>query len=188
MNQQDLFAKVPSNLPPGLRYQPGLIDELDAGKLTALIEKLPFKAFEFHGFTAKRRTVSFGWKYDFSAERLRPAGEMPSFLEPLRDRAAAFAGMKPETIEHALITEYQRGAAIGWHKDKAVFAKVVGISFGSACTMRFRKQVGSKWDRRSLTLEPGSAYLIDGPARSEWEHSIPPVAALRYSVTFRTRT
>jgi hypothetical protein len=28
--------------------------------------------------------------------------------------------------------------------------------------------------------------MMDGEARAVWEHSIPPVEALRYSVTFRT--
>jgi len=31
-----------------------------------------------------------------------------------------------------------------------------------------------------------SAYLLRGPVRRDWEHSIPPLDQLRYSVTFRS--
>ena len=37
-----------------------------------------------------------------------------------------------------------------------------------------------------ITAQPRSAYLMREPARSHWQHSIPAVEALRYSVTFRT--
>jgi len=84
------------------------------------------------------------------------------------------------------VTEYSPGAAIGWHKDKAVFDEVVGVSLGAPCTFRLRRKAGAKWERRNLTLESGSAYVITGEARTDWEHSIPPVDALRYSVTFRS--
>ena len=129
--------------------------------------------------------VSFGWKYDFSGRELRSAEDIPPFLHSLRDRAAAFAGVAGSTLQHALVTEYPPGAAIGWHKDKAVFGKVIGISLLSDCTFRFRRKSGSGWERRSLTTKARSIYLLQGPARNEWEHSIPLVQSLRYSITFR---
>jgi alkylated DNA repair dioxygenase AlkB len=186
MTQPDLFSVEP-DLPPGLRYEPSLIDAGIAARFEQLIAPLPFVEFQFHGFTGKRRVVSFGWKYDFAAARLMPAEPIPEWMLPLRGRAAVFAGLAPAALEQVLVTEYQPGAAIGWHKDKAVFDEVVGISFGAACTMRFRRPVEvGRWDRRSVTLQPGSAYLIGGEARTVWEHSIPPVEQLRYSVTFRS--
>ena len=106
-------------------------------------------------------------------------------LHSLRDRAAAFAGVAGSTLQHALVTEYPPGATIGWHKDKAVFGKVIGISLLSDCTFRFRRKSGSGWERRSLTTKARSIYLLQGPARNEWEHSIPLVQSLRYSITFR---
>lgn len=186
MHQEDLFAQPFPHLPPGLRYQPALIGADEAEELTDTIAQLPFKAFEFHGFTGKRRVVSFGWKYDFAAERVERIESMPAFLMPLRDKAAAFGGLEPEVLEQALVTQYQPGAAIGWHKDKAVFDEVIGVSLGAPATLRFRRKAGAKWERRNLMLEPGSAYIITGEARTQWEHSIPPVEALRYSVTFRS--
>lgn len=104
---------------------------------------------------------------------------------PLRTRAAAFAGVAAADFQHVLITEYAPGAAIGWHKDKAVFAEVVGISLLSSCRFRLRREVNGKWQRAAIDLAPRSAYLLAGPARTEWEHSIPAVERLRYSITFR---
>ena len=93
--------------------------------------------------------------------------------------------MKPTELQQVLVTEYEPGAAIGWHRDKAVFGEVIGISLLSSCTFRLRRKVGTTWERVSVTAEPRSAYLLSGPSRTEWEHSIPAVEALRYSVTFR---
>jgi alkylated DNA repair dioxygenase AlkB len=172
-------------LPEGFRYQ---ADVISAGEERALVERfaeLPFKEFEFQGYRGKRRVVSFGWQYDFTHARLHRVEDMPEFLLRLRDGAATFAGLAAEDLQHVLLTEYGPGAPIGWHRDRGVFAEVVGISLLSACTFRLRRKLGDKWERASLVLEPRSAYLLAGPARSEWEHSIPPVERLRYSITFR---
>jgi alkylated DNA repair dioxygenase AlkB len=149
------------------------------------IRTLPFREFEFHGYTGKRRVVSFGWQYDFSARQLRKVDDMPDFLLQLREKAAGFAEMQPSELQQVLVTEYAAGAGIGWHKDKAVFGQVVGISLLSPCTFRLRRKDGERWERVSVVAEPRSAYLLSGPSRAEWEHSIPEVDALRYSVTFR---
>jgi alkylated DNA repair dioxygenase AlkB len=173
-------------LPPGFAYQPDLISPTDEQSLLDRIRELPLKEFEFHGFTARRRTISFGWHYDFASARLGPAEEIPPWLLPLREKAAGFAGLPTEQLPHVLVLEYSPGATIGWHRDKAAFGDVIGVSLLSACRFRLRRKAGSKWERASLTLEPRSAYLLRGPSRSEWEHSIPAVDTLRYSITFRT--
>ena len=185
--QTDLFgvADDAPNLPDGFRYRPDLIGPADQDALLAHVRGLPFREFEFHGHTGRRRVVSFGWHYDFAARRLRKADDIPEFLLALRPRAAAFAGMEPGALQHVLVTEYGPGAGIGWHRDKAVFGEVVGISLLAPCTFRLRRAAGGKWERASLVAEPRSAYLLSGPARTVWEHSIPPVDALRYSITFR---
>ena len=149
------------------------------------IVPLPFREFEFQGFTGKRRIVSFGWRYDFNGGGLSRAEDMPDFLSVIRARAEKFAEIAPGTLHQVLITEYTPGAAIGWHKDRSVFGDVVGISLLSSCTFRLRLKTGHRWQRRNLTVEPRSIYLLRGPARSEWEHSIPGVDSLRYSITFR---
>ena len=179
--QLDLFK-----LPEGLRYQPALISSSDETALVERVRELPFREFEFHGYLGKRRVVSFGWKYDFSSQRLQKAEEIPDYLLSLRALAALFANVEPEAFEQVLVIEYGEGAGIGWHRDKAVFGQVVGISLLSPCTLRFRRKAGGSWQRANLLAEPRSAYHLTGVARSEWEHSIASVDALRYSITFRS--
>ena len=171
----------------GFRYQPELIDPETEHALVARVRELPFQEFEFHGYKGKRRVVSFGWKYEFSGGgQLRKADEIPEFLLRLRSLAASFAALAPDAFQHVLVTEYGPGAGIGWHRDKAVFGQVVGVSLLAPCLLRFRKKVNTKWDRVNVLTEPRSAYHLTGPARAEWEHSILRVDALRYSITFRT--
>ncbi len=178
--------KTVPHLPEGFRYRPELIGTAEEEALLAHVRQLPFREFEFHGYKGRRRVVSFGWEYDFSRERVHPTEEMPAALLPLRDRAAAFADLATRDLPHALVTEYQAGATIGWHRDKGVFGDVVGVSLVSPCTFRLRRKAGRGWERVSVTAAPRSAYLLRGPARTLWEHSIPAVESLRYSVTFRT--
>jgi alkylated DNA repair dioxygenase AlkB len=149
------------------------------------VSTLPFKEFVFQGFLGKRRVVSFGWRYDFNERKLVESDDIPDFLLALREPAARFAGLAPDRLQQVLVTEYAPGAGIGWHKDKAVFGEVVGISLLSDCRFRLRREVDGKWERASILAAARSAYLLSGPARWEWEHSIPGVAALRYSITFR---
>ena len=170
----------------GFRYEPGLLDHAEEAALISHLRALPFRDFEFHGYTGKRRVVSFGWKYDFFSAKLRQADAIPEYLLPLRSRAASFANMEPEAFPHALVTEYGPGAGIGWHRDKAVFGEVVGISLLASCVLRFRRKNDRKWERVNVLTEPRSAYHLTGPARTEWQHSILRVDELRYSITFRT--
>jgi alkylated DNA repair dioxygenase AlkB len=174
-----------SGLPEGFNYRRDVISLAEEEQLLRQMADLPFKEFDFHGFLGKRRVVSFGWRYDFNERELQKADDIPPFLLPLRARAAAFAGLGPADLQHALVTEYAPGAAIGWHRDKAIFAEVVGFSLGAPCRFRLRRKLGGKWERAAIVAAPRSAYLLSGPARTEWEHSIPPVDRLRYSITFR---
>jgi alkylated DNA repair dioxygenase AlkB len=173
-------------MPAGFRYTPDVIDAAEEAGLVAAFADLPFKEFEFHGFYGKRRVVSFGHRYDFNSGVLKDAEPMPAFLLPLRERAATFAGLAPDDLQHALITEYQQGVSIGWHRDRPDYGDVIGVSLLSPCTFRMRRKRGASWQRASLRLPPRSVYLLRGPSRDQWQHSIPAVDALRYSVTFRS--
>ena len=183
--QADLFGRV-SDLPQGLQYAPEVIARDEEQRLLQALPELPFKEFDFHGFLGKRRTVSFGWHYDFNGGGLGKADPIPEFLLPIREKAARFAGLDPAALEHALLIEYRHGAGIGWHRDRPDFGDVIGLSLLTPCTFRLRRKSGSTWERHSLIVEPRSAYLLRGPSRTEWEHSIPPLDELRYSMTFRT--
>jgi alkylated DNA repair dioxygenase AlkB len=182
--QPSLFAAAPA-LPEGFHYQPDLITPDQESALLGMVRELPFQHFQFQGYVGNRRTVSYGWRYDFNDRQLQKADDMPEFLLSLRPVVAAFAGIEPERLQQVLVTEYDAGAGIGWHRDKAMFGEVVGLSLLSSCRFRLRRKAGSSWERVSLVAEPRSAYLLSGPSRTEWEHSIPPVDTLRYSVTFR---
>ena len=187
-----MTKKAITSPPEGFRYQADILPLDEEQQLVEQIRELPLKEFEFHGYTGKRRVISFGWHYDFSESRLKQSKEIPPFLLSVRERAASFANLKPGDLPQALVTEYGPGAAIGWHRDKGVFDEVIGISLVSSCNFRFRRKrdsTGSKhsaWERYSLTVEPRSIYLLRGASRMEWEHSIPGVDALRYSITFRS--
>ena len=183
--QPDLFAAAPALLPRFRHWDEAVPREEERALLEAFAA-LDFAAFAFHGYAGRRRVVSFGRAYDFEREALRDAPPIPPFLLALRGRVAVLAGLAPETLGQVLVTEYPPGAAIGWHRDKAVFGDVLGVSLGAPCVFRLRRRAGASWRRASLRLEPRSAYLLRGPARTEWEHSIPCTEGLRHSVTFRT--
>jgi alkylated DNA repair dioxygenase AlkB len=182
--QSNLFA-VELTLPAGFDYRENVISPGQELALVNRFEALPFKPFEFHGYLGKRRVVSFGWRYDFAGATLRDSDAIPPFLLPLREQAAAFAGISADSLQQILVTEYDPGAGIGWHRDKAMFHDVIAVSFLSPCVLRFRRKQGAGWERASRDVQPRSAYLLRGPSRREWEHSVPPVDRLRYSVTFR---
>ena len=186
MKHEELALFQPQSMPAGFRCAPDLIDAAEEARLVAAFADLPFKEFAFHGFLGKRRVVSFGLRYDFNGGGLTEAEPMPPFLLPLRERAAAFAGLAPDRLQHVLITEYRPGAAIGWHRDRANFGDVIGVSLVSPCTFRMRRRCNNGWERVAMRLDRRSVYLMRGPSRDEWEHSIPAVDALRYSITFRS--
>jgi alkylated DNA repair dioxygenase AlkB len=178
----DLFG---ASLPDGMKYYPGFLDSEEEQTLLGDVHNLPFKEFEFHGYTGKRRTVSFGWRYHFNGGGLTKTEDMPAFLTELRARAEAFAGNAMGSFQQVLVTEYAPGAGIGWHKDRSVFGDVAGISLLSPCRFRLRRRTGNGFERQHMIAEPRSIYLLRGPSRTEWEHSIPGVESLRYSITFR---
>ena len=180
-----LFPEMKAG-PPGFRYHENFVSEEEETALAASLGQLDLRPFEFHGYLGNRRVASFGLKYDYSRRSVEPAGAMPAFLNELLLRVAEFAGSEAGAFQQVGVNEYRPGAAIGWHKDKPQFGIVVGVSLLAPAMMRFRRAEGSRWERISHELMPRSAYILSGAARAEWEHSIPPVSDLRYSITFRT--
>ena len=183
--EQDSLPSL-ADLPEGFQYRPDFVNPATERSLIGELQKLDFSPFQFHGFEGKRRVVSFGWRYDFNGGGLKQTDDFPPFLVPIRDAAAVAFGLEATSLEQALLIEYGPGASIGWHKDRPVFGDVMGVSLLSPCTFRFRRKTGARWERRSLRAEPRSAYLLQGPSRHEWEHSIPAVIEQRYSITFRS--
>ena len=176
--------------PAGLRYAPDFISAADEQELIAGIAALPLQPFQFGAFEGRRRVKSFGFRYDYSLQKLQPSEPIPESLERTARAVERFGKLPPGSVRQVLCTEYDVGVGIGWHRDRPHFDKVFGISLGSACRFRFRRRQGNKeggkWERFALQAEPRSIYLMDGEARQDWEHSIPPVEQQRYSITFRT--
>ena len=172
--------------PEGLRHAEDFLSAADETNLLDRFAALEFGEMKMRGVTARRRVIQYGWHYSFESFRTTEAAPIPRFLFPVRERAAAFAGLQLEQLSEALLTEYAIGATIGWHRDAAPFGTVVGISLGAPCRFRFRRGKTRAWETWELDLQPRSIYVLEGPARTEWQHSIPAVKALRYSITFRT--
>ena len=170
----------------GLHYREDFISQDEEAALLERLGAMELSPFRFQGWLGNRKTQSFGWRYDFDDASFTPTDPLPEWLEPLRDRAAEFAGVASIEIHHALVARYDPGAGIGWHKDRDVFDKVVGVSLNTAATLRFRQRVGGGFRRASIELEPRSAYLLSGEVRRDWEHRITPGEQLRFSITFRS--
>jgi alkylated DNA repair dioxygenase AlkB len=111
---------------------------------------------------------------------------LPPLIVDLRAKAASVAGKPAETFEQVLVTEYAPGTALGWHRDRLQYGEIVGVSLLSPATFRLRRRNGDRWMRASRIIESRSVYIMADEVRFAWEHSIPAVAALRYSLTFRT--
>jgi alkylated DNA repair dioxygenase AlkB len=187
--QPSLFDLPPppsKAMPAGFRYQPDLITAEEEGDLARRFEDLDFKPYEHLGYLGNRRIAAFGWRRGADGAFVETGEALPDFLVLLLERVAAFTGLARETFRHALITEYAPGAGIGWHRDRPPAVAIAGVSLLSTATFRLRRKIGDRWERASILAAPRSAYLMSGPSRSDWQHSIPPVEALRYSVTFRT--
>ena len=170
----------------GLSYREELISEDEERALLERLMPLELAPFRFHGWLGNRKTQSFGWRYDFDDASFTPTEQLPEWLLPLRDRAAAFAGMEPEQFVHVLLARYDPGAGIGWHRDRDVFEQIVGVSLHTPARLRFRQRTENGLRRASLEVAPRSAYLLAGESRWAWEHSIAPGEQLRFSITFRT--
>ena len=179
----DLFG---TPILPGLDYREHFLAQAEERALIAHADQVELSPFKFQQWTGKRLTKSFGWSYDFEAGRFAPAEAIPAWLQPLRTRAAAFAGLQASELVQVLLIRYDPGAGIGWHKDRPVFEHVLGVSLGNAATMRFRRRVGTRFERTSALLEPCSIYHLSGEVRHGWEHSIAEMEVPRWSITFRS--
>jgi len=186
--QLALFAQEnPSQkpLPEGLRYSAEFIAPALERELISHVSALPLQPFQFGAFEGKRRVASFGFRYDYTLQRLQPAEPIPEWLLPLVEKVEADGGPSTQ-IAQVLCTEYEVGVGIGWHRDKRQFDRIFGLSLGSSCKFRFRRAAGEKWQRYTVETAPRSLYMMSGESRSVWEHSIPAVEAPRNSITFRT--
>jgi alkylated DNA repair dioxygenase AlkB len=174
-------------MPEGLIYQPEFVTAEEESALIAEVEELDYRQVVMRGQVARRTVVHFGYDYDYEGWKIFPTTAPPPWLRALADRAAAFADVAPESLEQFLIACYPPGATIGWHRDAPMFGSpVLGLSLGAPCTMRFRRKTAEGYETEKLALAPRSLYVLGGAARTQWQHSIPAVKALRWSISMRT--
>jgi DNA oxidative demethylase len=173
-------------LPEGLIYAPGFISEAEEYDVLALLATFDLEPYVMHDTPSLRLVRSFGLGRIAGGYDAGPATPIPAELDWLRDRSAALMKLEPEDLTQLLVTHYPPGAGIGWHRDLPQFGEVSGISLLAACRMRFRRGQVRAWETAELTLEPRSAYVLSGPARTQWQHHIPAVREERWSLTFRT--
>ena len=185
-------------MPQGFRYAEDFVSSADEAALLEEIERLPFANARYKEWTANRRVVSYGGRYDFAKNELEAAEPIPPFLFSLRAAAAGFIGVSPTDLTHALVAEYREATQLGWHReatqlgwhrDVPQFELVVGISLLGPARMRLRHYPHvAHAAKRSLLVElaPRSIYALTGEARWGWQHAISPTPGLRYSITFRS--
>ncbi|RZJ09765.1 MAG: 2OG-Fe(II) oxygenase [Rubrivivax sp.] len=190
--QSALFDDLPPSpgaLPEGLRYEAGFLTAAEEAGLIALVRTLPLQFAQYKSYVARRRVVSYSGRFDYDSNELLPTGPLVDALHPLRDRVAAWAGIAPEALVHTLVAEYAPGTPLGWHRDVPDFEDVFGVSLGHEAVLRFRPYPPDQPRREDivkLSAAPRSIYALQGAARWAWQHSVPPVDALRWSITFRT--
>jgi alkylated DNA repair dioxygenase AlkB len=194
---QPLLLDLPRSLPNGLIYKPDFITQEEEEVLLAYIENLPLKHATLSPreddrdseiYTAKRRHLGFGWDFDHENAEFIPGGALPGFLSKLQRRIAKWLDIPEWRVAEALINEYSPGTSIGWHRDREHFETIIGVSLAGWARMRFRplSKIGERNAVMSVEVEPRSVYIMQGDVRWRWQHSVAPVEALRYSITFRT--
>jgi len=187
MHQFTLLS-APPPLPEGMSFDPAFLSVADECDLLSHLQSLPFREARFREWTARRRVVSYGVRYDFTHHTLEPSDPIPPFLLPLRNRVAIWIGIDPAALRHALINEYRPDTPLGWHRDAPAYETVVGISLAGTARMRLRAWPPEQHTDAPLSLDlpPRSAYVLSGASRWAWQHAISPTKCLRYSITFRT--
>jgi len=178
LSQIDLFSHETLRPPvmDGFDYWADVLSAPEQAGLVAALQTLAFKPYEHLGYLGHRRIAAFdreGW---------------PAFLSRLIERLADRLDLDGAAFVQVLVNEYAPGAGIGWHRDRPVYGEILGVSLLAPCVMRLRRRQGAGFLRRNAALASGSVYRLSGEARAAWEHSITPMTALRYSITFRTLT
>lgn len=185
--QGDLFDHVSAPaVPQGLGYWPEVLTGTEQAAVVEQLQQLSFRPYEHMGYQGFRRIAAFGRRYDLDRGRLEAADPWPDFLKALLGLLTGRLDLDETAFVQVLVNEYAPGAGIGWHRDRPVYGEILGVSFLAPCVMRLRRKDGTGWRRSAAPLAPGSVYRLSGEARGDWEHSISPMTALRYSITFRT--
>ena len=171
----------------GLRYLPGYLDVTAHDALLAAADAGPWRQL------GHRRTQIYGYSYDLRKGGAYPVEDLPGWAQELAARLLRDELMS-DFADQLIVNEYAIGQGVRPHVDAPLFTDtIVSISLGSTCVMEFTTPSGTGEEH---FLEPMSALVIAGEARSGWKHSIPARShdewggrewprARRVSLTFR---
>jgi alkylated DNA repair dioxygenase AlkB len=178
---------------PGFVYIPSFVDAAEQGRLVATIDRSPWQS------TLRRRIQHYGYRYDYTRKTVGPdayLGPLPLWADALAIRLHA-EGIAPQPLNQVIVNEYLPGQGIAPHVDCVpCFADtIVSLSLNSACVLTMSRPEDGQ--RVEVLLEPGSLFVLSGPARYDWRHGIAPrmtdrwngerlTRQRRVSVTFRT--
>jgi alkylated DNA repair dioxygenase AlkB len=176
-----------AELPEGLVYVEEFVSEDEERSLLSALEAMDFRELTMRGQTARRTVRHFGLDYAYESGEVVPTDPLPEEMAWLRERCAGLIRRDPDDLAQVLVSRYPAGAGIGWHRDAPIFgSKIAGVSLRASCRMRFQRTLRGERSVAAIELAPRSAYVLSGPARWSWQHSLPATKDLRYSVTFRT--
>jgi alkylated DNA repair dioxygenase AlkB len=179
----DLFV------PEGFHYHHDFLTIEEEEQLLRDIGAIELHPLIFQGFEAKRKVSSFGYDWSFDKRTLSRGKEIPPAFDFLIQKIADQIEIAKNAFAELLITEYPVGSVINWHRDAPPFDVIIGISLLSDCIFRLRPYDKKKQTRNAIISFPvkqRSLYILKEAARTDWEHSIPAVKHLRYSITLRT--
>ncbi len=177
------------NLPEGFYYYPDFLNKDEETELSDKISRLDLHNLSYHGYTANRKTASFGYNYNFENNKLSKGKDIPAFFNFIIEKTAEHLSIEKNKFAELLVTEYPPGTIINWHRDVPQFDLIAGISLLTDCTFRLRPYDKTKQTRSSIisfSVQRRSLYTMQGNARWNWQHSIAPVKQMRYSITLRT--
>ena len=147
----------------GLHYVPGHLDSSVHDELIRTIDLLPWQS------DLRRRVQHYGYTYGYKSRTVQRIGPLPDWALAVAERLMD-DDLAPYVADQLIVNEYEPGQGIARHIDKSLFAEtIVSLSLGSTCIMEFRH--GAR--KEQLLLEPMSALVLSGAARTVWQHSIP---------------
>lgn len=188
--QNELFAEAEAGAAiPGLQYQAEFLSIEEEAHLLDVISTLPLHAAQYKEYQARRQVMSFGGSYDFTSNKLTPGAPLDVRLRPLRDRVASWLSVPSRRLVQVLVAYYAPGTPLGWHRDVPDYESIAGVSLGGSATLRFRSYPPDDLAKRNtlkLEVAARSIYKIEGEARWDWQHAVPPVKEPRWSITLRT--
>jgi alkylated DNA repair dioxygenase AlkB len=183
-----LFPVEP-DYPDGFLYLPDFISGEEESGLLNKIARIDLHTFHFQGYEAKRKVASFGYDWNFERRTLSKGKDIPEEFHALIEKIARRLSVSPDSFQELLVTEYPVGSVINWHRDAPPFALIAGLSLRADCIFKMRPHNKAKQNRNTVLSFPvrrRSLYIMDGPARTDWEHSTAAVKEVRYSITLRT--